>query len=344
MHRASVPPLAADERISNGVVLVTGAAGFIGYHLCTKLLVEGFHVIGLDNLNEYYDVRLKLARLEKLRNALFTFYKLDITDAKALDTIFAMHHIEVVVHLAAHVGARHSVTNPREYIENNILGSFNVLDACRQHTVKHFLFASSSSVYGVNSPPFSIQQSTDTPLSPYAVTKKTSELMAYNYSYLYNLPCDGLRLFTVYGPWGRPDMAYFSFTKAILESRPIDVYNSGKMSRDFTDVDDVIESIFRLMNRRRLRQMDSAQISMSSFALYNIGNDSPVPLIQLISTIEDAVGKKARINYRPAQAGDVIGTHADTQELESDIGYKPMTSLENGISRFVKWYRQYYEI
>jgi UDP-glucuronate 4-epimerase len=332
--------------------IVTGSAGFIGYHLCEKLLARGDEVIGVDNLNDYYDVRLKEARLERLlKNRNFTFHKLDLADKDRVGELFAYSRPERVINLAAQAGVRYSLINPHAYIEANIKGFLNVLEGCRHNKVGHLVFASSSSVYGKNTKmPFSVSQNVDHPVSLYAATKKSNELMAHSYSHLYGLPCTGLRFFTVYGPWGRPDMALFLFTKSILSGKPIDVFNNGQMERDFTFVDDIVEGVMRVTDNVAQPNpnwdSDNPDPSTSNvpYRLYNIGNHNPVPLMKMISVLEECLGKKAEINFMPLQAGDVPATYADVDSLVRDVDFKPSTSIEDGISKFVAWYREFYQI
>jgi len=331
-------------------VLVTGAAGFIGFHLCRRLLDEGYTVVGIDNMNAYYDVRLKESRLEQLKaHDRFTFEKLDIADLRGLQTLFSRESFEVVVNLAAQAGVRYSLENPHAYVEANVVGFVNLLECCRHHQVKHFVFASSSSVYGANTKmPFSVHHNVDHPVSLYAASKKSNELMAHTYSHLFDLASTGLRFFTVYGPWGRPDMALFLFTDAIFKDKPIKVFNHGKMLRDFTYIDDIVEGVVRVM-----RRMPEANPSWSSdvpdpgtsysrYKIYNIGNNQPVELTTFIETIEDIIGKKAKKNFMDLQAGDVPATYADIDDLIEDVGFKPSTPLETGIRNFIDWYKGYY--
>jgi UDP-glucuronate 4-epimerase len=335
---------------NNKKILVTGAAGFIGFHLCKRLLDDGSTVIGLDNLNDYYDVKLKTARLAQLQGEKdFTFVKVSLEDRASIAELFAREHFDVVVNLAAQAGVRYSLINPHAYIDSNIVGFLNVLEGCRHTNVKHLVFASSSSVYGANTKmPFSVHHNVDHPVSLYAATKKANELMAHTYASLYNLPCTGLRFFTVYGPWGRPDMALFLFTKAILEGKPIDVFNYGKMRRDFTYISDIIEGVVRVMQRMPRSSPDwsgsnpDSATSYAPYRLYNIGNNNPVELMRFIEALEDVLGKKAEKNLLPIQAGDVPATYADVDDLTHDVGFKPSTSIEDGITEFVTWYRQYY--
>jgi len=331
-------------------VLVTGAAGFIGFQLSRRLLNDGIRVTGVDNLNPYYDVQLKQDRLDRLLAAdNFTFVNLDLADRKALQDLFDNNVFDVVVNLAAQAGVRYSLTNPHAYIESNIVGFVNILECCRHHKVKHLVFASSSSVYGANTHmPFSIHDNVDHPVSLYAATKKANELMAHTYSHLYGLGCTGLRFFTVYGPWGRPDMALFLFTKAIAEGRPIQVFNHGKMQRDFTYIDDIIEGVVRVM--ARLPEPNPAWrgdnpdpgTSYVPYKLYNIGNNNPVELLEFIEEIEKALGRQAKKEFVDLQPGDVVATYADVADLMQDVGFKPETPIATGIRHFVRWYRDYY--
>lgn len=331
-------------------VLVTGAAGFIGSHVCLRLLERGDQVVGLDNLNDYYEVSLKEARLARLTGAEnFSFVKGGLENRPQLEALFAQKRFDVVINLAAQAGVRYSLTNPHAYIDSNLVGFMNILEGCRHHGVKHLVYASSSSVYGANtSMPFSVHQNVDHPLSLYAATKKANELMAHTYSGLYGLPTTGLRFFTVYGPWGRPDMALFLFTKAILEGMPIDVFNYGKMKRDFTYIDDIVEGVIRVADRPAAANQGwqgSAPDPGTSFApwrVYNIGNNQPVELLYFIETLERCLGKTAAKNLLPLQAGDVPATFADVDALMADTGFKPATPIEEGIKRFVQWYREYY--
>lgn len=332
-------------------ILITGAAGFIGFHLSRKLCSLGYAVTGIDNLNDYYEVSLKEARLNILKSTEgFTFHKLDITDKKAIDSLFEKSKFKYVVNLAAQAGVRYSLTNPYAYLESNLHGFLNILEACRHNKVEHLVYASSSSVYGANKTmPFSVHHNVDHPISLYAATKKSNELMAHTYSALFNLPTTGLRFFTVYGPYGRPDMALFLFTKAILEGKPIDVYNHGKMKRDFTYVDDIVEGIVRLIStvpkgdKSWNGATPDAASSFAPYRLYNIGNNSPVELMHFIEVIEDKIGKKAVKNLLPIQEGDVPETYADVDALTEAVGFKPSTSIETGIGNFISWYKEYYK-
>lgn len=338
-------------RMDYDQVLVTGAAGFIGYHLSERLLAEGKRVVGLDNMNSYYDPLLKEARLEKLRlHPSFQFYKADLSDSASVQTVFAKHRFDIVVNLAAQAGVRYSLENPGAYVNANLVGFVNILEACRHSKVKHLVFASSSSVYGANTKmPFSIHDNVDHPVSLYAASKKANELMAHTYSHLFDLPCTGLRFFTVYGPWGRPDMALFLFTKAILEDRPIKVFNHGKMKRDFTYIDDIVEGVVRVManqpepNPNWSGDAPDPGTSYTRYRLYNIGNNNPVELSTFIEEIESALGKKAQKDYMDLQPGDVPATYADVDALTQDVGFKPGTPLSEGIGKFIEWYRSYYQ-
>ena len=331
-------------------VLVTGAAGFIGFHLAKRLLADGHQVVGVDNMNPYYDVSLKEARLEDLKKeANFTFFQIDLSDRPQLEDLFAQQGFEVVVNLAAQAGMRYSLKNPYAYVDSNLVGFMNLLECCRHQVVKHLVFASSSSVYGANTRmPFSVHHNVDHPVSLYAATKKANELMAHTYSHLYRLPCTGLRFFTVYGPWGRPDMALFLFTKAILEDKPIKVFNHGKMQRDFTYIDDIIEGVVRVMGRLPEANPEwngdtpDPGTSLAPYKVYNIGNNNPVELIKFIEVIEDVLGKKAKKELMDIQPGDVAATYADVDDLMEDVGFKPDTPIEVGIKRFMKWYKGFY--
>ena len=318
--------------------LVTGVAGFIGYHLAQRLLRDGIEVYGIDNLNDYYDVNLKKARLEQLTGQPgFTFQFLDLSDRSGMADLFQTARFDVVVNMAAQAGVRYSLTNPWAYVDSNVTGFVNLLEGCRQSNVKHVVFASSSSVYGVNPKvPFATSDNVDHPISLYAATKKANELIAHTYSHLYQLPTTGLRFFTVYGAWGRPDMAYFKFVQAIESGQAIDVYNYGEMQRDFTYIDDVIEGVVRVMHQ------PPANPDTVPYKLYNIGNHQPVSLLRFIEIIEQALGKQANKNFLPMQPGDVPTTYADVEDLMRDVGFRPDTSIEVGIDRFVSWYRDYY--
>lgn len=339
-------------QIEYNCTLVTGAAGFIGYHLSKRLLENGVQVIGLDNMNAYYDVQLKNDRLHDLESYPgFSFHQIDLCDKDGLERIFSDQNIDIVVNLAAQAGVRYSLENPQAYVNSNLVGFVNILECCRHHRVKHLVFASSSSVYGANTKmPFSVHQNIDHPVSLYAATKKANELMAHTYSHLYGLPCTGLRFFTVYGPWGRPDMALFLFTKAILEDRPIKVFNHGKMKRDFTYIDDIIEGVVRVMKHQPDSNPDwsgnrpDPGTSYTRYKIYNIGNNSPVELSAFIEEIESTLGKKAKKEYMDLQPGDVPATYADVDDLMNDVGFKPSTPLNIGIKNFIEWYRSYYHL
>ena len=331
-------------------VLLTGAAGFIGYHVAQRLLADGHRVVGLDNLNDYYDPTLKQARLDRLTpHARFGFERVDVSDRTAMTELFRRHRPARVVHLAAQAGVRHSLTHPHAYVDANVVGFLNILEGCRHQGVEHLVFASSSSVYGANTRlPFSVHDNVDHPLSLYAATKKANELMAHSYAHLYGLACTGLRFFTVYGPWGRPDMALFLFTRAILEGRPIDVFNEGQMQRDFTYVDDVVEGVVRILKKPSAADpawsgdRPDPGTSRASYRIYNIGNDRPVELLRYIEVLEECLGRTAKKNFLPLQPGDVLATRADVDDLARDFGYHPRTTIEEGIARFVEWYRGYY--
>jgi len=321
-------------------ILITGAAGFIGFHLAQRLCRGDVQVFGIDNLNDYYDVSLKEARLNELtKHKNFTFLQSDLEDEAKIDQAFAGFKPDVVINLAAQAGVRYSLDNPRAYIQSNIVGFMNILEGCRQHDVKHLIFASSSSVYGANKKvPFSESDNVDHPISLYAATKKSNELMAHSYAHLYGIPCSGLRFFTVYGPWGRPDMAYFKFTDAIKQGKPIDVYNNGDMKRDFTYIDDVTEAIDKLTTHLPAKDSDGAACE-----IYNIGNNNPEQLMDMISQLEDALGQKAEINMQPMQPGDVYETYADIDTLQKAVGFKPSTPLKDGLQKFASWYQEYYK-
>ncbi|CAM6188976.1 MULTISPECIES: NAD-dependent epimerase [Enterobacteriaceae] len=330
--------------------LVTGAAGFIGFHVSKRLLNDGHQVVGIDNINDYYDVKLKESRLEQLESPSFTFYKLDLADRDGMAKLFETEQFERVIHLAAQAGVRYSLENPYAYADSNLTGYLNILEGCRHNKVQHLLYASSSSVYGLNRKmPFSTDDSVDHPVSLYAATKKANELMAHTYSHLYSIPTTGLRFFTVYGPWGRPDMALFKFTKAMLEGKSIDVYNYGKMKRDFTYIDDIVEAIVRIQDV--IPQPDpewtveegSPATSSAPYRVYNIGNSSPVELMDYINALEQALGLEAKKNMMPIQPGDVLNTSAETQALYKTIGFKPETPVQQGVKNFVDWYKEYYQ-
>jgi UDP-glucuronate 4-epimerase len=331
-------------------VLVTGAAGFIGFHTAHALLKRGDHVAGFDSMSPYYDVRLKEARLAQLApNRRFTFVRGDLADKAAVDRLFAEHRPERVIHMAAQAGVRHSLLHPEDYVQSNLVGFLNILEACRDGDVKHLMFASSSSVYGANTKvPFSVHDNVDHPVSLYAATKKANELMAHTYAHLFRLPTTGLRFFTVYGPWGRPDMALFKFVERILADEPIDVYNEGRHARDFTYIDDAVEAVLRISERVPQPNPDwsgdapDPSSSSAPYRLYNIGNHTPVQLLDFIGLIESALGRLAKKNFLPLQPGDIPATYADVSELISDIGFAPKTPIKKGIEKFVAWYRAYH--
>lgn len=333
-------------------VLVTGAAGFIGFHLCQRLLADGHQLIGLDNLNDYYDVNLKFARLALLESEeRFDFRRLDLADRAGMTSLFAEEMFDIVVNLGAQAGVRYSLINPHAYTDSNVTGFLNILEGCRATKIGHLVYASSSSVYGANTAmPFSVHQSVDHPVSLYAATKKANELMAHTYSTLFAIPTTGLRFFTVYGPWGRPDMALFLFTRAILEGKPLDVFNNGLMQRDFTYIDDIVEGIVRVMAKPASPDpaWDSSNpdpaTSSAPYRIYNIGNNNPVQLGRFIEVLEDCLGKKAQKNLLPMQPGDLLSTAADIADLSSAVGFSPDTPIETGIARFVAWYREYYKL
>ncbi len=333
-------------------VLVTGAAGFIGFHLSKRLLREGYEVVGVDSLNDYYDVSLKEARLNLiLKDPHFTFEKLNIADQSAMEQLFERHQFRYVINLAAQAGVRYSLENPGAYIQANITGFTNVLEGCRHHGVEHLLFASSSSVYGANTKmPFSVQDNVDHPISLYAASKKSNELMAHSYASNFGLSVSGLRFFTVYGPWGRPDMALFLFTKAILNGEPIDVFNNGKMKRDFTYIDDIVEGLTRLMTKPAEANPDwdsmnpDPATSFAPYRIYNIGNNSPVALMDFIEALEQSIGSKADINFKPMQLGDVVATFADVSSLTQITGFKPSTPIKEGVQKFVDWYKSFHKV
>ncbi len=332
-------------------ILVTGAAGFIGFHVASRYLEAGRPVVGFDNLNDYYDVSLKLERLKVLgRNPSFRFVQADLADAAALNRLFEQHRFEVVVNLAAQAGVRYSLTNPQAYVDSNLVGFVNLLEACRHHGIRHLLYASSSSVYGgVTKMPFSVHQNVDHPLSVYAATKKSNELLAHAYSHLFRLPTTGLRFFTVYGPWGRPDMALFIFTRAMLAGKPIQIFNHGRMERDFTYIDDIVDGVFRLTDK--LPRPDDSWNgeapdpgrSNAPYRLYNIGNSRPVPLMQLITVLENCLGIEAKKEFLPMQPGDVPATYADIDDLAAEVGFAPRTDIEVGVAKFVAWYKEHYK-
>ncbi len=349
-------------------ILVTGTAGFIGYHLAKRLTSEGFEVVGLDNINDYYDIRVKYGRLEdsgiegakeatynsilvSQTNPNYKFIKLNLEDKEGIDRLFESEKFDAVCNLAAQAGVRYSITNPNVYIQSNIVGFTNILESCRHNGIKHLVYASSSSVYGLNeSMPFSVHDNVDHPISLYAASKKSNELMAHTYSHLYNLPTTGLRFFTVYGPWGRPDMALFLFTKAMLEGKAIDVYNYGNMQRDFTYIDDIVEGIVRIIqkppkgNKNWSGKNPDPSSSVAPYKIYNIGNNNPVKLMDFIEAIEESLGIKAQKNMLPLQAGDVPSTYADVEDLIKDMGYKPSTPIKEGVANFIKWYREFYSV
>ncbi|MFP5245827.1 MAG: NAD-dependent epimerase [Thermoanaerobaculia bacterium] len=318
------------------MILVTGAAGFIGYHVARALLDRGETVVGVDNLNDYYEVSLKEARLALLEGERFTFRRADVADSAAIAALFQEFRFTRVVHLAAQAGVRYSLVNPHAYTESNVRGFLNILEGCRAIGVEHLVYASSSSVYGANTPPFSEDQNVDHPVSLYAATKKANELMAHTYAHLFAIPSTGLRFFTVYGPWGRPDMALFKFTRGILAGEAIPVFNDGNMIRDFTFIDDVVQGVLRVLDRPPANQ--------PPYAIYNIGNNQPVVLLDFIRVLEAALGQKARIEFLPMQPGDVLSTMADVSRLEQAVGFRPHTSVEDGVRRFVEWYRGYYAV
>ena len=334
-------------------ILVTGAAGFIGFHLIKALLKiestdQKHFIVGIDNINDYYDVNLKAERLKILSDLSdpenFTFIKLDLANREAISTLFSNYQFDTVINLGAQAGVRYSIENPHAYVDSNVVGFVNILEGCRHHDIKHLIYASSSSVYGMNiKQPFTTSDCVDFPISLYAATKKSNELMAHSYSHLYNIPTTGLRFFTVYGPYGRPDMAYFSFTKKILAGEQIDVYNNGEMQRDFTYIDDIVEGITRLIDKIPLPQHSTTSTAVAPYQIYNIGNNQPVTLRRFITAIESACGKKAKENLLPMQPGDVPITYADIDELTTDIDFRPETSIEDGISKFVNWYKAYYQ-
>jgi len=333
-------------------ILVTGAAGFIGSALCMRLLDRGDEVVGIDNLNDYYDVNLKLARLERLKiYDQFKFVKLDISDKQAIEKLFFQEKFVKVVNLAAQAGVRYSLTHPHAYIDANIVGFLNILEGCRLNDIAHLVYASTSSVYGANtSMPFSIHDNVDHPVSLYAASKKANELMAHTYSHLYKLPTTGLRFFTVYGPWGRPDMSLFLFTRNILEGKAIDIFNYGNHRRDFTYIDDIVEGVIRVLDKPALSNTNwngehpDPGTSLAPYRLYNIGNHKPVHLLTFIETLEECLGKKAIKNLLPLQLGDVPDTFADVSDLVSDFDYKPETNLVDGVNKFVEWYKDFYRV
>ncbi len=327
-------------------ILVTGVAGFIGFHLCQRLLKRGDTVVGIDNVNTYYDVSLKYDRLTQLKEAeAFSFYKLDLAERAGMEKLFSEQPFDMVVHLAAQAGVRYSLQNPHAYVDSNLVGFMNIIEGCRQAQVGHLVFASSSSVYGKNKKiPFSVEDNVDYPVSLYAATKKANELMAHGYSHLYNIPTTGLRFFTVYGPWGRPDMATFLFTKAIFSGEPIKVFNSGKMQRDFTYIDDVVEGVVRVMDKIPQPETDSDDKTTAPYKIYNIGNNKPIQLMHMIEVLENCIGKKAVKEMLPMQPGDVPITYANIDALMHDVGFSPNTPIEVGLEKFVSWYRAYYGV
>lgn len=332
-------------------IMITGVAGFIGFHLSKRLLEHGVSVVGIDNMNDYYDPSLKQARLDQLLpHETFKHININIADRPAMEKLFSEHQFDVVVNLAAQAGVRYSLINPHSYVDTNLVGFVNVLEGCRHSKVKHLVFASSSSVYGANTKmPFSVHDNVDHPVSLYAASKKSNELMAHTYSHLYGLACTGLRFFTVYGPWGRPDMALFLFTKAILEDRPIDVFNHGKMKRDFTYIDDIVEGVFRVIHHFPKPNADwsgdspDPSSSYCPYKIYNIGNNNQEELMRYIEVLEGCLGKTAEKNFLPLQDGDVPATYANVDDLVRDVGFRPNTSIEDGIKRFVEWYRAFYK-
>lgn len=341
-------------------ILVTGSAGFIGYHLSARLISLGYKVTGLDSVNNYYDVALKEARINNLfqkskalaadDQLVFSFHRLDLVDKNAVLELFGNEQFDYVVHLAAQAGVRYSLENPQAYVDSNLVGFMNILEACRNYPPRHLIFASSSSVYGLNSMvPFSTSQNTDHPVSLYAATKKANEVIAHSYAHLFNIHVTGLRFFTVYGPWGRPDMAYFSFTRRIYAGEPIEIFNNGNLMRDFTYIDDIVNGIIVLLdkipegNPSFDPKAPDPSISSAPFRVFNIGNNNPVRLMDFIATLEETIGRKARKIFKPMQAGDVFSTHADIESLTDLVGFKPVTSLETGLKYFVDWYRDYYK-
>jgi UDP-glucuronate 4-epimerase len=333
-------------------ILITGVAGFIGFHLSNLLLGKGYQIIGIDNLNTYYDPQLKKDRLSILNNHIhFRFYSIDLKEKQTIDNLFSVQKPDYVINLAAQAGVRHSITNPYAYVDSNLVGFVNILEACRNYPIKHLLYASSSSVYGGNKvAPFSATHNVDHPVSLYAATKKSNELMAHTYSHLYNIPTTGLRFFTVYGPWGRPDMAYFSFTKDIIAGNPIKVFNHGEMERDFTYIDDIVEGIYKLIplaptpNSEWDESKDDLSSSFAPYKIYNIGNNQPVKLMKFISVLEQKLGMESEKIYMEMQPGDVLRTYADVSDLEKTIDFKPNTSIEEGLGKFVDWYINYYKV
>ena len=336
----------------NNIIIITGSVGFIGAALCIKLLKRGDNIVGIDNHNDYYDPNIKQARLERLKKYQnYQHYKIDLCDKNNLEDIFKKHKPQKVINLAAQAGVRYSIENPLAYINSNIVGFAHILENCRHHKIDHLIYASSSSVYGANTKtPFSEHDNVNHPLSVYAASKKSNELMAHAYSHLYQLPTTGLRFFTVYGPWGRPDMALFKFTKNILEEKPIDVFNNGKHTRDFTYIDDVVEGIIKTLDNTAISKMDwnsnqpDQATSKSPWRIYNIGNNNPTKLMDYIDALEKALGKKAKINFLPLQPGDVLETYANVDDMEEKFDYKPSTPVIKGVTNFVKWYKDYFDI
>ena len=341
-------------------ILVTGSAGFIGYHLSARLISLGYKVTGIDSVNDYYDVKLKEARIDDLirkarsstsvGNSDFFFHRPNIIDKSAIFELCSVEHFDFIIHLAAQAGVRYSLENPQSYIDSNLIGFMNILEACRAYPPQHLIFASSSSVYGLNSHvPFSVNQNTDHPVSLYAATKKANEVIAHSYAHLFNIPVTGLRFFTVYGPWGRPDMAYFGFTRKIYEGKPIEIFNNGNLKRDFTYIDDIVNGIVALLEKipRGNPLFDPADpessTSSAPYQIFNIGNNKPIDLMEFIAILEKTIGIKAKKVYKPMQAGDVFATHADIDSLTDFVGFKPVTSLQDGLRNFVEWYRDYYK-
>lgn len=343
-------PTLSNVPTGGSAILVTGCAGFIGFHVCSRLLNDGQTVLGVDNLSSYYDVNLKRSRLELLeRSAGFSFSKIDIADRNAIRDLFENHKFKAVIHLAAQPGVRYSIENPAAYVDSNLVGFANILEGCRHSHVLHLVFASSSSVYGANERvPFSLHDNVDHPISLYAATKKANELMAHTYAHLFGLPCTGLRFFTVYGPWGRPDMAIFQFTKAMVNGEAIHIFNNGNMRRDFTYIDDIVEGVIRVLRKPPSVDVmwDSLRpnpaTSRAPYRLYNIGNSSPVDLMSLIRVLEDALGKPAKLQFMPLQPGDVVETFADVSDLQADVGFRPTTPIQDGVRKFVAWFTGYY--
>ncbi len=333
-------------------ILVTGAAGFIGYHTSALLAGKGHNVIGVDSVNDYYDVQLKRDRIEQLADYdNFKFYEVDISDKPNFDQVFADNNIDIVINLAAQAGVRYSIENPYQYVDSNVVGFMNVLEACRNHKIEHLIFASSSSVYGANHKiPFNVDDHTDHPISLYAATKKANEAMAHSYAALYNIPVTGLRFFTVYGPWGRPDMAYFLFTDRIINGKPIQLFNNGDLRRDFTYIDDIVKAIDALIDKAPGASTASAGSSLAisestaPYRLFNIGNHKPVPLLEFVSTLEELIGKKAVIENKPMQPGDMFETYADISHLKEAVGFSPEVDLRTGLEQFVNWYKSYYKV